>query len=146
MTRRLLLIGATVGLMAVLLFQPATALIGRNTFNPDAYLHNNGRMIWVTAQISCTEGERVTVEATVTQEHTGALARGYGDAVCEDLDLEDEDQFQEILIRAVARGSKNRFEPGNVVAAGVALTRDNGEVTATRQWMPDDGIELVPAD
>lgn len=149
MTRKLVLTGAIFGLLALILFQSVSGFIGRNTFNDTGYIDRSGRLIWVTAEITCTRGERLDVEARLSQERVkdngtrvGAFAEGRAQAVCTSDDPDNEENFQEVKILAVTRGWET-FVPGQVVATGLATTRERGRVTGVRQWQPDDGIELV---
>lgn len=147
MYRRIIVAGAIIGLLGILLFQSVSGFIGRNTFDPDATLHRNGRMMWVTAQITCTQGEQLSVEVRVSQEQgeledqVGALAEGRANTICESDDPLDEETFQEVTILATARG-RERFIEGPAVATGLAITRERGQVTGVRQWQPEDGIVL----
>jgi hypothetical protein len=141
MIRKSLLAGLTAGMLIVLMLQPASAVFGRNTFQHDAYLDTNVRHLWVTAQIACTAGERVSVLVTVSQGSTLAVGRGRADTVCEPVDFNDPEAFQDIPVRVIALG-RNSFGPGEAVAAGFATTRYRGQLTDIRQWQPAAGITI----
>jgi hypothetical protein len=139
--RKALMIGLTVGVLALLTLQSTFAVFGRNTFHQDAYLDTHGRHVWVTAQIACTEGERLSIDVMLTQDSTNAIGYGKAQTFCDDVDFDDQDAFQEVPVRVVARG-RATFEPGHVVATGFASTIDRGRVTDTTQWQPADGLTI----
>lgn len=141
MFRKSLAIGLIVGVLAILTLSTVSGVFGRNTFQHDAYLDTRGRHVWVTALIACTAGEKLSVEVTVSQNSTLALGHGKAQTVCDDIDFDDPEAFQEIPVRVVARG-KNTFGPGPAIATGLAVTKERGQVTDIRQWQPAAGITI----
>lgn len=49
--------------------------VSLNIIDPVAFVADNGRQIVVMGPIACTAAERVTLQVTVTQRTTGAMAQ-----------------------------------------------------------------------
>jgi hypothetical protein len=96
--------------------------------------------------IECTAGERLSVEATVSQgsqnfdaleqEAPNAVGHGRANAVCT-----GEGDVQEVPIRITAQG-RETFVAGPATASGLAITTDRGQKTDVRQWQPAAGVTL----
>lgn len=122
--------------LALLMTQTASAVMFRNTINPDVTMNQNGRHLLVRGPIACDEGELLRVRITVTQATTGALAQGYTSMQCE-----GEDMDMEWMARAVTYGAA-RFEPGEAQACAMGLTRLHGQVTDIRQWCAANNVQI----
>lgn len=146
MFRKVLLVVVPLILLTLFMAQLTSARMFRNTFDPEASLSGGGRFVELVAEIECTAGERVTIEATLSQgsqdfdalgvDAPNALGHGKVHATCE-----GEGQQQNIPIRVVAQG-KETFVAGPATASGLAITTDRGQRTDVRQWQPAAGITI----
>ena len=138
MKRRIIVFAGITGLLTLLVAQSAFGFMFRNTFVPDGNLYFDGRVAMITAEIECTAGETVRVEATLTQGETRAIGRGVSRALCEG---EGEHNTVFIPIRIVAERGYY-FEPGEAEATGLAMTVYNDARTDVRQWKPANPLTL----
>ena len=113
--------------------EPVLAKILRNTIDPTASLHANGRIAEGAALIACTDGERVEVTVTFTQGEVTGEGHTHGKCTGE---------LTRYRVKVKARGGAD-FEPGPAEACAVAVNTDRGTVVDTREWCREDDIELV---
>lgn len=95
----------------------------------------DGKNVYAIGHGGCTEGEGVTVAVTVTQSATGAVATGQWQGTCTG-------GLQRWIADAAIVG-EDAFEAGTADVCGLATTRSDGEVTATDEWCPEDGVTLT---
>ena len=138
MPRRLVLLSAVVGMITLVLAQPALAAIFQNTIDPDVDLGYQGRQLLVSGPIACDEGELLFLELTVTQSTTGASGSGRTLLHCT-----GELQHWEVQVHAHRRQA---FEAGPAEACARGITLLRGQVTDEREWCAANGVTLVPAE
>lgn len=129
--RLFLILSATI---ALLLTQTASAVMFRNTINPDVTMNGGGNVLSVRGPIGCDDGELLRLRLTVTQATTGALAQGYTSLDCTGDDVE-------WSLKAIAYG-KARFEEGEAQACAMGLTRIGNTVTDIRQWCAANNVTI----
>ncbi|HEX6388925.1 MAG TPA: hypothetical protein VFZ89_05755 [Solirubrobacteraceae bacterium] len=106
------------------------------TIDATVTVRPDGRTLIVSGPLACTRGERVTVDARVTQRQTGALAEGRWRGICTG-------ERQTWRVRRAATKHRERFAPGAAEACGLLLTRRRGRVTDAHQWCRTDGVTIV---
>ena len=117
-------------IISLLMTGPVLAkLAGTNTIDPIVTLSSNGRQALVTGPISCTQGEKLSLEVMVTQETTGAITEGRLIMSCTGTN-------QTWAINTKTQGAATLVE-GPAVAWALATTRDNGVITDSTQWKRD---------
>jgi hypothetical protein len=141
MIRKIAALGILMTLTMAIFAQPAHGFIARNTFQHEATVSPNGRVVLVTARIACSAGERLSVEVTMTQDSALAYGRGRTETACASVDLYDPDAFQEVRVRVIARGP-NAFVRGPADAIGLAITKATGKPTDVRIWQPEAGLTI----
>ena len=109
------------------------------TIDRKVILRADGRTLVVSGPVACTRGERVTVDARVTQRLTGALAEGRWHATCTG-------EKQTWRVRRAVTKHRERFGPGEAEACGLLLTRRRGRVTDAHQWCRESGVTIVEED
>jgi hypothetical protein len=105
---------------------PSLAAIHSNTLDPIGIVGGESTYGLVTALIHCDIGERVSVRVTVTQEDANSVAQGRASATCTD-------QVQRIEIRVWSM-EMTKLATGAADACALAMTKQDGLVTDTRQW------------
>jgi hypothetical protein len=112
--------------MLVLTMAPAITGTSDQTINRTATITSDGRHVLVSGPVSCTEGEKISIEVTLTQRSTGAVAEGVWQGSCTG-------ERQQWSLKATTEG-KNTFEEGSAEAVALGITKDHGEVTDAHQW------------
>jgi hypothetical protein len=130
--RRIGVLVALCMMMSLLLVQSASAVMFRNTINPDVTMNANGRHLNVRGPIGCDPGDLLRIRITVTQASTGAIAQGYTNYRCTGEDFE-------WTLKAVAYGAA-RFEEGEAQACALGSTRQGNTITDVRQWCAANGV------
>jgi hypothetical protein len=138
MLRRFALLSAVVGIITLVLAQPALAAIFQNTIDPDVHLGYQGRQLLVSGPIACDAGELLFLELTVTQSATGATGSGRALLHCTG-DL----QQWEVHVQAHRRQA---FDAGPAEACAHGITLLRGQVTDEREWCAANGVTLTPAE
>jgi hypothetical protein len=108
---------------------PTFAGIALNTIDPVAVVTDDGRQLRITGPIACTTTERVTLQVTVTQRTTGAVAQGRAHFLCTG-------QLQHWDVWVTHDGPES-FEEGAATAVALARTRVQGKPTDVHQWLVD---------
>jgi hypothetical protein len=148
MFRKLIIVAVPLMVLVLVLTQATSARMFRNFFAPEndaiGEISHGGRFVEVVALIECTEGERLSVDVTLSQgseelgdDASNALGRGHGFAICD-----GEGDLTEVPVRVIAQG-RETFVEGTARATGLAITTERGQRTDVRQWQPGAGIELV---
>jgi hypothetical protein len=114
-------------LAGVFVASRAFARIIGNTIDPVAIVTDNGRHIIARGPISCTEGQRAHLRATVTQRATGAVAEGRTLLTCTG-------NIQQWEVHASTQG-KETFQEGPATAVAIATTTDRGNTDDAHQWL-----------
>ena len=136
MRRFLTLTAIAVALIAVASAWPASGSITTNTFSATGEIRNEGRLVTLTAQLTCTEGQIAQIRATLSQ----------GDSFAQDSAGADcTGAVQSFPLRL--RAETNRFEAGTATVCGLALNRvrqqDRAPLVDTRQWCKDVTLAVV---
>jgi hypothetical protein len=127
---------AALALVLMILFLAQAGLARRvilNTIDAAATVSEDGRRVFVTGPISCTQTERVDLRVTLTQRLTGAIAEGrirfVGTTTL---------QHWEVEVCATGRES---FDPGPAAAVAVAVTSVRGVANDAHQWLVNITLE-----
>ncbi len=122
--------GGAVWTAAADIVMPDSVIYARRVISPEftstLILKPNHRVILAGGHVGCTASETFNIEATITQESTGAVAVGYTQGFCT-----GERQIWDAI--APARGPA-QFEVGPALACGLLRTRLRGQVTDSFQW------------
>ena len=105
-------------------------LIRRQIISPEIdleHLSTDGRTLRISGPIACTQGEHLSIRATITQQATGALAEGRWSGTCTG-------EVQSWRIRRLVAHSAESFVAGEFQACGLATTTRRGRRTDAHQW------------
>jgi hypothetical protein len=124
--KRLKIATIVVVIISLLMAGPVLARIAANTIDDTVTLSPNNRQVLVTGPITCTQGEKLTIDVVVVQRSTGAVVKGSFRDLCTG-------EAQNWEVNANTMGS-NTFEEGPAIAWAVATTRNNEVITDAAQW------------
>lgn len=106
-----------------------------------AVLDSTNDTVYVFGAASCTAGEIIEVRVNVSQQSTGAVAKGHTAAYCLGPD------FVQSWIVMIERDGSSAFEPGEAFVDAWARTQDDGETTDTVSWNSTVAVnETYPTD
>ena len=130
----IVMLGVILG--TAVLVKPVLAGIHLNTIDPTATLLGNGQRVIVTGPIGCDKGEDVEISIAVTQESTGAIAKGSWHGRCSG----NEQHEQHWKVNAST-------DPGPALTVGTAkvraeaVTSVKGNPTDSRSWWKEVNVE-----